>query len=110
VVGCRKNISLGDLPQVPDEDIPYRRTYSRVLVALAVLLVPLFLLLPEASSASSVQLRPLVALFGLSIASLWCPVLIYAGIRTRCTVDVVVGCVGTATLLIWGPLFFALLG
>lgn len=90
-----------------DQEIPYRRTYGRMMVALVVLSIPLFLLLPDTTHSSTISVRLLIAVFGLSIASLWCPVLIYAGIRTRCTVDVLVGCVGTGTLVFWVP--FALL-
>jgi hypothetical protein len=87
------------------EDTPYHRTYSRVLVAFALLSVPVFLLLPYTTldDISSIELP--VALFGLSIASIWCPVLIYAGVRTRCTIDILVGCIGVATLMFWVPTF-----
>jgi hypothetical protein len=86
-----------------DHEIPYRRTYSRMMVALVVMSIPLFLLLPDTTHSSTISVRLLVAVFGLSIASLWCPVLIYAGIRTRCAGDVLVGCVGTGTLVFWVP-------
>ena len=104
---CRKNLPLGDLSQMSGKDIPYHRTYSRILVGLSLFSIPLFLLLPNNAIGIVNSIRLLAATFGISIASLWCPVLVYAGVRTRNTVDIVAGGLGAATLLFWVPLFLS---
>ena len=83
--------------------LPYRRTYSRALVILALAAVPIFAVLPEATTGLLFSLRAFVCVFGIAVSALWCPVLVYAGVRTRCPIDAIVGCVGTLALLYWVP-------
>ena len=76
-------------------DIPYRRTYGRLLVAATVL----FPLLPEEGNAAVRSVRALFGTLGMGVALLWAPVLIYAALRTKCAADCAVGIVGMMTLL-----------
>ncbi len=83
--------------------IPYRRTYSRILIALAIVSVFLHAAIPDNQVGSLVFLRAFVGTFGIAIGAIWSPVLIYAGFRTRCSIDLATGCAGTLTLLYWFP-------
>ena len=87
----------------PVDEIPYRRTYSRILVIILWAAVPIAALLPYPTAGIFVPIRVFVCTYGIGIASILCPTLVYAGLRTHCFVDVILGCTGLLTLIYWIP-------
>ena len=86
-----------------NEAIPYRRTYSRILVVLSVLAVPLYLWTSAETSGWMDVVRAGAFTSGISMAALWCPALVYAGLRTGNALDVIFGIAGMLTLFYWVP-------
>jgi hypothetical protein len=84
-------------------DLPYRRNYGRLLIAATVVATLMFPFVPKQPDDSIGVLRGILATFALGLASLWAPVLVYAGLRTNCTLDWVAGVFGMLTLLFWIP-------
>jgi len=85
-----------------NDSLPYHRTYGRILAVLVVICIPLFLAISD-SQGSDFDLRFIIGFPALSFAALWCPVLAYAGIRTKNAVDLLAGLAGTLTLFFWVP-------
>ncbi len=85
-----------------DDSLPYHRTSGRILAALVVICIPLFLVIPD-SLNSDFELRFKIGFPALCFAALWCPVLAYAGLRTRNAIDLLTGLAGTLTLFFWVP-------
>lgn len=88
---------------VAGHEIPFHRTYSRVLIAGVVLATVLFPLFPEAPTGLTHWVRTFLFTFGMGMASLFAPVLVYAGIRTGSRGDAIIGIAGMSTLLYWIP-------
>ena len=91
--------------QISTEDLPYHRTYGRVLAAMVSICIPISWTLPPSGDS---QLGFGVRFVSLCMAALWCPVLVYCGIRTKNLVDFVAGLTGAATLFYWIPNLFKL--
>ena len=92
-----------ELPREPSPELPYRRSYGRLLVVAAVVATLCLPLFRDQSSSVLDALRALLVTFGLGIALLWAPALFYAGIRTKCTTDWTIALIGMVTLLFWIP-------
>lgn len=88
-----------------DDSTPYHRIYGRFLAVMVVICVPTVLLIPESLQANF-DFRFNLGFPALSFAALWCPVLFYAGIRTKNLGDLLAGLAGTLTLFFWIPFFF----
>lgn len=93
----------GEPQQAKIDDLPYHRMYGRSLVIFVIVCIPVSrLLFPGGES----QLGFGVRFVPLCIAMLWCPVLMYCGVRTRNLIDFVAGTAGVATLFYWIPDLF----
>ncbi|MEM8671523.1 MAG: hypothetical protein AAGG48_28645 [Planctomycetota bacterium] len=89
-------------PQDAPSELPYRQGYGRFLVLSAVVATLCFPLLHDSTWVTN-AVRGFAGTYGLGIALLWAPVLLYAGIRTKCTADWSVALIGLSTLVFWIP-------
>ena len=87
----------------PADDIPYRRTYGRILVVLVLAAVPIAALLPNSATGIAMYIRAFVGTYGMGVAMIVGPTLAYSGLRTCNIVDVLFGCAGMLTLIYWIP-------
>lgn len=74
-----------------------------MLIAATVIATLVFPFIPRHSDVAIVAMRGTIVTFAVAIASIWAPTFFYAGLRTRCTFDWVVGLIGMLTLLFWIP-------
>jgi hypothetical protein len=82
-------------------EIPLRRNYTRVLIAVAILFAILFPLVPSSKGGVTQIIRTVMGTYGTSISAIIAPTLLYAGVRTKNWTDVSIGSLGTIPLCFW---------
>ena len=88
---------------VSSDSLPYQRAYGRILAVSVLICIPIFLAIPEAWDPDF-EIRFPIGFCAMSFAALWCPVLAYAGLRTKNSVDVLLGLAGLLSLFFWVPI------
>ena len=83
--------------------LPCRRRFGRLLILLGLAATIGFAIIPNHPSNSVNVVRTFLGTVGTSVAFLWAPAFLYAGLRTRCWGDAYAGAAGLLTLVYWIP-------